>query len=74
MTGEVVWVSVVSVGGIGTLHTGVRCEAFFLFLFLTVSFLPSVHSLAYEDGAQCSETSVIKHHTPGNNPKITRNI
>jgi hypothetical protein len=25
--------------------------------------------LAYEDGTECSETSAIKQHTPGNNPK-----
>jgi hypothetical protein len=26
------------------------------------------YPLAYEDETECSETSVIKHHTPGNNP------
>jgi hypothetical protein len=38
MTGDVVWgVSVLS-EGVGTLHTGGRCEAIVLFLFLHATF------------------------------------
>jgi hypothetical protein len=49
-------------GGFGKWNTGGRCEVLYLHTL-------HIHLRMKMEQTQCFETSAIKHHTPGNNPK-----